>query len=307
MILAACAAAVAAALAARALVPPTPRLAGRVRPYTVGARGSLGRPADPPSASDATWRRLLGPLLEPVVRRVTARLDPDGEERLERRIQQADLLRDVAPERRAAEFRLREAAGALAGGVVAATLGLVVGTGSATVVGLGLVGAVAGGARPRGRLNAVIEDRRTRMRIELYTVNQLLAMQLRVGGGVAQALRRLVDRGEGALVDELREILLANESGLPLTEALQHAAAASLEPHVARTYRLLAAGAQHGADLGQALLDHSDDVREARREALRRAAVRRRAAMLVPIIAILAPVMLLFIAAPIPSIVFGMS
>jgi hypothetical protein len=33
--------------------------------------------------------------------------------------------------------------------------------------------------------------------------------------------------------------------------------------------------------------------------------VRRRAAMLVPTIAVLAPVMLLFIAAPLPTIVFG--
>lgn len=38
---------------------------------------------------------------------------------------------------------------------------------------------------------------------------------------------------------------------------------------------------------------------------MRRAATKRRAAMLIPIIAILAPVMLLFVAAPLPSLVFG--
>ena len=42
------------------------------------------------------------------------------------------------------------------------------------------------------------------------------------------------------------------------------------------------------------------------REDLKKAATRRRAAMLVPIIALLAPVMLLFILAPIPRIVFGL-
>ena len=49
----------------------------------------------------------------------------------------------------------------------------------------------------------------------------------------------------------------------------------------------------------------SEDLRDARREEMRKTATKRRAAMLVPTIAVLAPVMLLFIAAPLPSIVFG--
>ena len=49
----------------------------------------------------------------------------------------------------------------------------------------------------------------------------------------------------------------------------------------------------------------SEDLRDSRREEIRQTATKRRAAMLVPTIAVLAPVMLLFIAAPLPSIVFG--
>ena len=49
----------------------------------------------------------------------------------------------------------------------------------------------------------------------------------------------------------------------------------------------------------------SEDLRDAGREEIRKTATKRRAAMLVPTIAVLAPVMLLFIAAPLPSIVFG--
>ena len=55
-----------------------------------------------------------------------------------------------------------------------------------------------------------------------------------------------------------------------------------------------------------ALLGLADDVREARREAIRRAATKRRAAMLIPTIAILAPVMLLFVGAPLPSLILGL-
>jgi hypothetical protein len=46
------------------------------------------------------------------------------------------------------------------------------------------------------------------------------------------------------------------------------------------------------------MLSLSDDIRETRREDLRRAAIRRRGAMLVPIVVILAPVMLVFLIPP---------
>ena len=88
-------------------------------------------------------------------------------------------------------------------------------------------------------------------------------------------------------------------------DAFRRAAENTPEPSAARTYHLLAASSERGADLGRALLALSEDVRDARREQMHKDAVRRRAAMLVPTIAILAPIMLLFIAAPLPSIVLG--
>ena len=88
-------------------------------------------------------------------------------------------------------------------------------------------------------------------------------------------------------------------------DAFRRIAELTPEPSAARTYHLLASGVERGVDLGNALLALSADIRDARREQLHKDAVRRRAAMLVPTIAILAPIMLLFIAAPLPSIVLG--
>ncbi len=88
-------------------------------------------------------------------------------------------------------------------------------------------------------------------------------------------------------------------------DAFRRAAQLTPEPSAARTYQLFATGTERGADLGAALLALSEDLRDARREQMHKEAVRRRAAMLVPTIAILAPIMLLFIAAPLPSIVLG--
>lgn len=136
-------------------------------------------------------------------------------------------------------------------------------------------------------------------------MNQLLAINLRTGAGPLQATQRIVDRGAGAMVEELDEVLAWVRSGVAEHEAFERAAELSPEPNAARTYKLIATGAERGADLALALRALSEDLRDARRDDLRKTATKRRAAMLVPTIAILAPVMLVFIAAPLPSIIFG--
>jgi tight adherence protein C len=300
------------AAAARLLLAPTPRLAGRVRPYTATSRSALGRdadvsaPPDPgPVLSGSTLAGLLSPLVERLARCMGGALDRTGEEALLLKLRQAGLLADVPEARRVQEYRVRQltsgASFTLAGGAA----GLVVAGSAAAALVLGVLGFIAGVARWRGRIDAAISERRARMRIELYTINQLLAMHARVGGGVVQALQRITERGRGAVVEELTEVLSAHRGGRRIVEALEHAARVTPEPNAARTYRLLANGVEYGADLAEGLRGLSEDIRRQRTEAMKRAATKRRAAMLVPIIAVLAPVMLLFIAAPLPSIVLG--
>ncbi len=297
-------------LCARQVLPPTRRLGGRVRPYTRAARTSLGRSADVRALAatlpDATiLRRLLDPLLRRGLSVMSDRWSQANEAGLRVRIRQARILRHLPESQRLGELHLREAFGAATGmlaGIVGAAL---VGSPAVTVLAAGVLGGIFGGTRQRGALDAAIEDRRRRMHIELSTINHLIAMHVRIGGGIVQALQRVVERGNGEIVAELADVLRAHEHGAPIHEALTHAAHDTPEPAVARTYRLLAAGSEYGADLADALLAHAEDVREAHREALRREATKRRAAMLIPTIAVLAPVMLLFIAAPLPTLVFG--
>lgn len=302
---------VAFAFVAGLLVSPTRRLASRVRPYTLASRTSLGRSADvlavarpSPLLSAGTLRRLFGPPLDALAAKLTPFVDTTSEERLLLKLRQAGMLLDVPEERRVQDHRIRQLANGAGGGAIGVLASVTAGANAAVVLLLGLVGFVGGVAHWRARIERAIDERRTRMRIELYTVNHLLAMNVRVGGGVVQAVQRVVQRGNGAIVDELTAALVAHETGLRAAEAFHRIARVAPEPNAARTYRLLAAGAQWGADLAEGLLTLAEDVREGRREALRRTATKRRAAMLVPIIAILAPVMLLFIVAPLPSLLF---
>ncbi|HWB87933.1 MAG TPA: type II secretion system F family protein, partial [Acidimicrobiia bacterium] len=143
------------------------------------------------------------------------------------------------------------------------------------------------------------------MKIEIYTINQLLAMRVRAGGGVIQAVKATVARGEGEVVTELEEALRLHRAGWRGPDAFRRIAELTPEPFCARTYRMLASAEERGVDLGRALLSLSEDVRETRRESIKRTATKRRAAMLIPTIAILAPVLILFVAAPLPYLITG--
>lgn len=306
-VLAALCVGLAIAAGATTLVRPTPRLAARVRPYTIVTRASLGRSADLDSGAGGTdglprtvlWR-LFGPPSVAFTRWLGGAFRGTADDALERRLRQAGVHSMTVD-----EWRVRRIATAVLFTAVGLALGAALTGQPALAILLAICGATIGATRAKSRVDRAIRDRAERIRIELYTVNQLLALHMRTGAGPVQATQRIVDRGHGAVVEELAAVLVWIRSGATEGDAFRRAADLTPEPTAARTYRLIATGTERGADLGAALLALSEDLRDARREDLRRTATKRRAAMLVPTIAILAPIMLLFIAAPLPSIIFG--
>jgi tight adherence protein C len=297
------AAAIGAGVSATAalIVRPTPRLAPRVRPYTLAVRSALGRP-DPWNGGDGSsglLTRLFGPPVRAALAR-TGRAVEGGDEQLVRLLRQAGE-RDRTPD----DYRMRQIGEGLVGGVLGGAAAAVVLHAPLVALLAAAAGVVVGCTRARRRLERAVADRAARMRLELYTVNHLLAMHVRTGAGPMQAVQRLVTRGRGAVVEELRDVLAWIRSGMGEAPGFRHAAELTPEPSAARTYQLLAAGVERGVDLASGLLALSEDLRDSRREQLHKDAVRRRAAMLLPTIGILAPIMLLFIAAPLPSIVLG--
>jgi tight adherence protein C len=307
LLLAAISTGLALAGVAGVLVRPTARLAPRVRPYTIVARAGLGRSADVMAAaqptsvvSGSTLRRVFGPPLVALARRLGGVLESRSDERLRLRLHHAGFF-DMSVE----EYRVRALGQAVLYTAAGVVLGAVLLRSPILTLVLALCGFTFGAARWRGRVDRAVVERTERIRLELYTVNQLLAIHIRTGAGPVQATQRIVDRGSGVMVEELDAVLVWIRSGMPEPAAFRRAAELTPEPNAARTYNLFAAGAERGVDLGSALRALSEDLRDARREDLRRLATKRRAAMLVPTIGVLAPIMLLFIAAPLPSVIFG--
>ncbi len=298
---------VASAMLAGMIVRPRSRLAGRVRPYTVVSRSLLGRPVEVGAVSryegNSTLARLFGPPLIAVADRVGRLIDSTGEDALRQKLRQAGLLQEYPEPDRVQEYRIRQFLLAAAGAISGFGVGFLALRTPLTVLLTTLAGFAAGAALWRGRLDRAIADRRDRMRIELYTVNQLMAMRIRVGGGVVSAVRHLVERGQGDVVDELGEALRLHQGGMPAGAAFRRVGELTAEPHARRCYQVLATADERGSDLAEALLALSEDIRDDRREAIRRQATRRRGVMLIPIIGILAPILILFVAAPLPWIV----
>lgn len=276
------------------LGPRPTRLRDRVRPYTrpaasaLGVRGSF-------SESNRSWQDWLA--------RAGRVLEGSSDAVLSRKLRQARVLSDVPTKSRTAVYRSRVVASSVIVGGLALALAVLLRRSAPVALGFTALGCAAGASFWRGRLDRAIETRRALMRIELYTVNQLLAMHIRVGSGVVYSVTRLVARGRGEVVAELSEVVRLHRSGVPAAEAFRLIAAATPEPHARRTYHALAAADERGSDVARALLALSEDVRDGRRNAIRRRATRRRALMLVPILGLLAPVLILFVAAPLPWLV----
>lgn len=292
---AASSAALAVGLLMRSVIRPPAPLRVRLDPY-VGGPGATDA-IDPPVG--------LGRMIGDVAQAVGRLVDSSGDQALAQRLRQARFLQAMPADDRVAAFRLRQLAAIVGGGTIGLVSGFVSGRGTPVVLLLGVLGIAWGATFWKGRLDAAIEARRRTLRIELYTIDQLLAMRVRLGRGVIGAVRATVHRGRGEVVADLAEALRLHRGGLAASEAFRRIAAVSPEPHARRLYELLATAEERGTDLATALLALASDVRDDRRDALRRRATKRRAAMLLPILGLLAPVLVMFVAAPLPWIIFG--
>ncbi|MYD04376.1 MAG: type II secretion system F family protein [Acidimicrobiia bacterium] len=293
-------------------VRPPRRLRSRVRPYSSVTRlepgmgtGFLDRARPSSPLGNSTIRRLLAPMLTGAVYPLARFLMPMDDQELSLRLRQAGYFPEMEEAARPLAYRMRSLGRMVGYATGLGAVGLWGGNSGFMVVSLIAVGALVGAYQSRSRLAEAVRRRRARIRSELYTINQLVAMYTRAGGGLIQALRYVVTRARGIAVDELADALHLHDRGWTFADALARAEKMTPEPEAARTYRLLATSQEQGFDLSDALLSLSKELREGRRNELRRMAARRRVLIVIPVVVILAPVTMLFMAAPIPSILFG--
>lgn len=298
--IAVCAAVAAWCLARSAVRQPKP-LATRVQPYTSAHRRAFGTyradlPADRSGRSGVAL--VFGPLIRNLANGLASVIDASNSTSAELRLQQAGL--DLTVE----QYRTRQLAYTVGGLACGAAFGLLLGGSAGIVLFLALGSGLWGATRWRGRVDRLITKRRERMRSELYTVCQLLAIYLRTGDTPAGAVDRLVRRSRGEVVGELAAGAAQVRTGSPVAVAFERLISTTPEPAAARLYRVLASTWAAGGD-DLALFALAEDMRVSAREDLARRMAKRETAMALPLVMVIAPILILFIAAAIPHIVFG--
>ncbi|MGH9011604.1 MAG: type II secretion system F family protein [Acidimicrobiia bacterium] len=285
---------------------PPRRLGTRVRPFAQLARSRLGTGsadatvlhAGTPAGHPVT--RVLGPPIRRAATVLSDLLDTGGAADVALRLEQAGFGHVTAE-----QYRIRQFGWAVGGAALGVTLGITLRQSSAMVVLLGGLLAFPGATRWRSRLNRAIDARRTRMRTELVTIAQILAVYAHTGHGPVEAIREVTRRGRGEVIGELRQALSWITGGTDPRQAYDRLAERTPEPAAARLYRILGSAARSGGDTARSLVGFADDLRAERSEEVARRAIRRRSAMLVPLLLLVAPVMLLFVAAGLPHVIFG--
>lgn len=275
-------------------VRPRPRAAWRLRPYNSGNRVRLGGPADEAAVDDATAGQIgaVAAALRPLVGGMQRLLDRESDRRLGLLLRHAGAYPQLPADQRLVVWRADRLRTAVVWTAAGAVPGVLAASGLLTAVGLAC-GAVWGAAWPRARLGRQLDRRRAQIRADLYEACHHLAVYLETGLTVGDALRRLVGRAGGPLVDELAEVLRRVRAGVGLPDALEHAAALTAEPFAARTLRALARVEQTGVPLSDALRQLAEEVRAHRRDLLRRHAVARRVQMVAAMVLLLPPLLLL--------------
>lgn len=182
------------------------------------------------------------------------------------------------------------AVGAAAG--AGAGLLLAIGGASVLLVGvLGAVGAVAG-TWTCGQHRALLQ-RRWRMTVEaqLPAVADLLSFSVTAGESLASGIARVAATLGGPLADELRQASDRIQQGMGI-EASLRSVASGVVPYE-RFVDAVVVAMERGTPLADVLRAQADDVRAARRRTLLELAGRRDVLMLVPVVFLILPTVVL--------------
>ncbi|MFM7270328.1 MAG: type II secretion system F family protein [Actinomycetes bacterium] len=195
--------------------------------------------------------------------------------------------------------RTEQAAWALVGlavGLACDLLAAVAGRGVSPLVGLGLplCGGVGAAMLWDRRLSRAVEARRRAANAEFPTIADLLCLAVTAGENLRGGLEVVVASSRGVLSAEIAGALRDARTGSALAPSLTARAEALGEPSFERFVRSVLTAAERGIAVADALRAMAADARDAERVALVEAAGRKQVTMLMPVVALILPVALVF-------------
>ncbi|WP_349828112.1 type II secretion system F family protein [Brevibacterium litoralis] len=160
------------------------------------------------------------------------------------------------------------------------------------------IGGVAGHLFNDWRLSTVVRRRERLILEEFPTVAELLALSVTAGESTVDALERVSRTTQGELGHELETALAAARTGTPLVQALDGMARRSGVPGIVRFVDGVAVAIARGTPLAEVLRAQAADVRTEGRRRLMEMSGRKEILMLVPVVAFVLPITVLFAVYP---------
>lgn len=123
---------------------------------------------------------------------------------------------------------------------------------------------------------------------------ELLALSVSAGESIPNALHRVQRVSGNELGRQLKTVLDAVESGVPVSRALATLAHLTYSPQLARLLDTLISSIERGAPLAQTLREQARDLRDEARRNLIESGGRKEIAMLFPVVFIILPITVVF-------------
>lgn len=157
---------------------------------------------------------------------------------------------------------------------------------------------IFGAFLPFGYLNSLIRKRQELIVKQLPEVLDLLSISVQAGLSFDGAMRKIVDRMTGPVIDEFKRMQQDVRMGAPRARALQ---AISRRCDVEDMYLFITSVVQAerlGTSMGKTLVNQADNMRERRRQRAKAAALKAPIKMLFPLVLFIFPAMFVVILVP---------
>lgn len=244
------------------------------------------------------YERNIYPMLE----KVADLIGGDGEtkrEKLERQLIQAGRLGDLGPN----EFIALQVVLGLTSVSLVALVALLLGPTSKKALALSVVFAAGAGLGsyivPRFYLSRTISKRRQTIKQSLPYAIDLLVVSAEAGLGFDMAMRRVVDKMEGALSDEFRRVLEEIKLGTPRKRALRNLDDRVDVDELGSFVSAIIQAEELGASIGEVLSVQSDQMRTDRRQQIEKKAQQAPVKMLIPMVLFIFPTIFIVILGPV--------
>jgi tight adherence protein C len=190
--------------------------------------------------------------------------------------------------------------------VVGLLLGLLIGEGPGVVMLLfAMVGAAIGYIAPEFWLGRKMRARSLAMTLQLPDALDLLTISVEAGLGFDAALAKVVEKMEGALVDEFRQALAEVRMGRSRREALRDVANRADAQPVTNFVGAIVQAEQLGVPIAKVLQIQSNQLRIERRQRAEEAAAKAPVKMLFPMVGCIFPTIFIVILGPAVVTVMG--